>query len=192
MSQFDQQYYERFYADVQTRAVSPLEQQQQADFISAYLRYLAVPVSRILDIGCGLGVLLAQLRQQFPSATATGVEFSNYLCDKYGWRHGSVVDFQEQPFDLVVCNDVLGYLNKKDCRRALQNLADLTRHALYVSVLTEEDLPICDTEHTDMQQKLRSDQWYKKHLANHFVAVGGGLFLKKPLEFAVWQMERAD
>lgn len=192
MSQFDQQYYERFYADVQTRAVSPIEQQRQADFISAYLRYLDVPVTRILDIGCGLGVLLAQLSQHFPGAQTIGVEYSDYLCAEYGWQRGSVVDFQDQHSDLVICNDVLGYLDKKDCRSALQNLATLTRHALYISVLTEEDMDICDTEHTDMQQNLRSHKWYKKHLAKHFVAVGGGLFLKKPLEFAVWQVERAD
>ncbi|MEM9621062.1 MAG: class I SAM-dependent methyltransferase [Pseudomonadota bacterium] len=191
MHQFDQQYYERFYADSQTRAVSPEEQFQQADFIAAYLRYLDVPVNSILDVGCGLGALLEQLHKQFPAARTQGVEFSDYLCRKYGWRQSSILDYEDEPYDLVVCNDVLGYLaKKKDCARAIHKLADLCRHALYLSVLTEDDLDVCDVAHTDMQQKLRPYQWYKKQLDQHFVAVGGGLFLKKPLQFAVWRLER--
>ncbi len=187
---FDKAYYTRFYRNADTRAVTPREQQQQADFIAAYLIYLQIPQQRILDIGCGLGVVLERLTEHFPDARCQGVEYSSYLCEIYGWRPGSVVDYRDKPYDLVVCNDVLGYLNKKDCARAIRNLAALTRGALYLSVLTSDDLDICDSQHTDMQQRLRPADWYHKHLHKHFVAVGGGLFLPKPLQYPVWHMER--
>ncbi len=190
MSKFDEAYYDRYYRDTATRAVSESEQTLQAEFIAAYLRYLNVEVSRIVDIGCGLGRLLSGLGNCFPEATCVGVETSTYLCDTYGWVHGSVVDYADDPYDLVVCADVLGYLSKRDARRAIRNLSDLTNSALYLSVLTLEDLDICDQEHTDMDQKIRSFDWYQKHLSHYFVAVGGGLYLKQPLAYPVWRLER--
>jgi trans-aconitate methyltransferase len=186
---FDAKYYERFYVDPQTRATSVAEQRRQARFIAAFTRHLGVPVTRIADIGCGIGTIVQQLGKDFPRAQCRGVEWSQYLCETYGWTHGSVVDFQDDPFDLVVCNDVLGYLNARDCNRAIHNLAKLCQGALYLSVLTTEDLDICDVDHTDMQQKTRTHTWYRKRLDKHFVNVGGGLFLRKPLQVNVWQLE---
>jgi len=188
---FDEAYYHRFYGDPRTRAASPAEQQRQARFIATYLRYLQVPVERILDVGCGLGRLLRQLEKAFPRAECMGVEVSSYLCDTYGWQCGDAQTYSdERPFDLVICSDVLGYLNKSDCARAVRNLSRLSRAALYLNVLTTEDLDICDPQHTDMNQKLRPVAWYRNHIDRHFVSVGGGLFMKKPLEYPVWHIER--
>lgn len=187
---FDADYYDRFYRDPATRAASPDEQRLQAEFIAGYLRYLDIPINSITDIGCGLGILLQQLGAAFPDAACTGVEFSTYLCDTHGWVHGSVLDYEAAPQDLVICTDVLGYLQDAQCRQAIARLANLTRQALYLSVLTREDLDICDTEHTDMRQIVRSQAWYREQLNRYFIGAGGGLFLKKPLSVAIWQLER--
>ena len=187
---FDQAYYERFYENPDTRATSPAEQQRQADFVASYLKYLEMPLERIVDFGCGMGELLRGLGQAFPGASVTGVEVSQYLCDELGWENGSVVDYEDDPFDLVLCTDVLAYLSDADCAAAIDNIARLTTSAAYISVLTAEDEDICDTQHTDMRQQLRSHTWYRKRLNKHFVSAGGGLFLKKPLTVAVWQLER--
>ncbi len=186
---FDAAYYQRYYHNPKTRAVSPEEQQRQATFIAAYLRYLAVEVSSILDIGCGIGTFLQQFKNEFPDASRHGVEFSTYLCEHYGWQHGSVVDVDTAPADLVVCNDVLAYLDKNACAQAIQHLAELAQSALYLSVMTSEDMAIVDTEHSDMQQQPRSFRWYRKHLDPHFQSVGGGLFIKKPLTVSLWRLE---
>lgn len=189
---FDRDYYQRFYHDATTRAVSPQEQALQTTFIAAYLRYLQVPVRTILDVGCGLGDMLAGLQHAFPDACCTGVEVSEYLCKTHGWEHGSVVDLRRDPCDLVVCHDVLGYLNKKDCRKAIRNLSRLTAHALYLSVVTAEDEPVYDPEHTDMTQKFRPVAFYRELLARDFVTAGGGFYLKKPLTVPVWQLEMLE
>ena len=154
-NRFDADYYNRYYVDPQTRAASPEEQLRLAQFIASYLNYLQLPICRIVDLGCGLGALLRGLSQYFPNAESVGVELSPYLCDTYGWQPGSVIDYHDEPFDLVVCSDVLGYLDKQDCAQAISNLAALCDGALYLSVVTTEDLEICDPQHTDMQQIAR-------------------------------------
>ena len=187
---FDASYYQRFYHDPKTRAVSEAEHGRQAAFIAAYLDYLVIDVSSVLDIGCGIGTLLKALGKRFPKADCRGVELSRYVCEQYGWEQGSVVDYDGDGAALVLCTDVLGYLTREDCRAAIANLAQLSHAALYMSVLTQEDLEICDTERTDMRQELRSVAWYRRELEPHFLSVGGGLFLKRPLAASVWHLER--
>ena len=150
-----------------------------------------MPVNRILDIGCGTGMLLRALGRTFPKAQLNGVEFSDYLCETYGWLQGSVVDVDAGAgADLVVCNDVLGYLNDRDCARALENLTRHTLGALYLGVLTREDLALCDPARTDQAQTARPLAWYRRRLAREFLPVGGGLFLRRPVDVTVWHLER--
>ena len=190
---FDKAYYEKFYLDEATQAVSTQEQQRQVNLIHAYIAYLQIDIKSVLDLGCGLGHFLTRLQKALPNANTTGVEISDYLCQQHGWRKGSVVDFgatQGEQYDLVICNDVLAYLNNAECAKAIKNLAKLTRQCLYLSVLTEEDMPICDERTTDMRQRLRPSQWYRKHLAKDFCSVGGGLFIRKPVSVPIWQLEQ--
>jgi 2-polyprenyl-3-methyl-5-hydroxy-6-metoxy-1,4-benzoquinol methylase len=188
---FDKAYYDRFYRNPETRAMTPASARRQAAFIAAYLRHLDLPVGRIVDVGCGVGMTLRALVREFPKALARGVEFSTYLCERYGWQPGSVVDFEaDQAFDLVVCNDVLTYLDDVACARAIANLARLCRGALYVGILTTDDAQLYDPDRTDPDQHLRPAAWYRRRLQRHFVSVGGGLYLRRPLDVTVWTLER--
>jgi len=188
---FDKAYYDRFYRNPETRAVTPVAVRRQARFIATYLDHLEVPVKTILDMGCGTGLLLRALARAFPKASVRGVEFSEYLCENYGWQQGSVTDVDAgDGADLVVCNDVLGYLNDADCAQALRNLARHARGALYLGVLTREDLTLCDPDRTDPAQTARPVAWYRRRLIRDFLPVGGGLFLRRPVEVTVWHLER--
>ena len=190
-TKFDKAYYDKFYRDPDTRAVSPTSAKHQAEFIAAYLTYLELRVHRFIDVGCGVGNVLRALARVYPRAAGTGVEYSNYLCERYGWAPGSVIDYKPaKPADLVICNDVLGYLDDATCEIAIQNLAEMTTGALFLGVLTEEDLAICDRQRTDNQQIIRSSAWYQQHLSRSFVNVGGGLHLKMPLSVTVWSLDR--
>lgn len=188
---FDKAYYDRYYRNPRTRAVTPAATQRQAGFIAAYLKYLEIPVRRILDLGCGTGGLLRALGRLFPKADIEGVEVSEYLCATYGWVQGSVIDYApEQSANLVICNDVLGYLNDREAEAAILNLARCTSTALYGGVLTSEDLALCDRSRTDADQITRPVAWYRERLAGAFLNVGGGLHLKRPEEVTVWHLER--
>jgi SAM-dependent methyltransferase len=187
---FDKAYYDRYYRDSRTRVTTPAATRRQAAFIAAYLSHLELSPCSIMDLGCGTGTLLRALGKHFPRARLAGVEVSDYLCARHGWRQGSVVDFQtEDPFDLVICNDVLAYLGDADCNRALRNLVSLASTALFLGVLTEEDLALCDRSRTDPSQHARPAAWYRRRLNRNWINVGGGLYLKRPPSVTVWSLD---
>ena len=193
-TRFDAQYYQRFYADAATRSVSGAEVSRQVAFVTAYLAHMNLPVRRVLDLGCGLGLMREPILAAYPAATYTGVEWSEHLCERLGWQHGSVVDFRARtPFDLVVCHDVLQYLDNAQAARAIENLATLCRGALYLGVLTHEDWEHnCDRARTDEQVHLRRAAWYRRKLAVDFRSAGGGVFLKHEAPVVLWELERGD
>jgi 2-polyprenyl-3-methyl-5-hydroxy-6-metoxy-1,4-benzoquinol methylase len=189
-ARFDAAYYNRFYRNPTSRAHSPASLARKAQFIASYLSYLEIPVRRVIDVGCGLGWTLKALARLYPRATCHGVEYSPHLCQRYGWREGSVVDYRVRtPYDLVVCNDVLPSLDDAACARALENLATLCRGALFIGALTEEDWERCDKRRTDRHVYLRTARWYRRRLASNFVGVGGGVYLKKPIDITLWELD---
>jgi len=190
---FDRAYYQRFYYDPRTRVTPPEENQARAAVIAATMRYLNLPVKRILDAGCGIGMLRRPLLRAFPGATYTGIEVSEYLCRRHGWTRGSVAGYRGRgKFDLVVCYDVLQYLHDLEARRAVQNLARLCRGALYFGVLTQEDWDEnCVQEDTDSQTILRPDAWYRGELGDYFLNLGLGLWVQRETDVALWSLESA-
>lgn len=190
-TRFDKAYYDRYYRNPDTRATTPAAARRQAGFIAAYLRYLQLRPKRILDAGCGTGLLLRALSREFPRASLQGLEVSEYLCRRYGWTRDSVATFRSTtPFDLVVCNDVLAYLDDRTCSAALNNLISLTKTALYIGVLTAEDLALCDLQRTDPDQAARPAAWYRRRLNTALINVGGGLYLRDPPTVTVWTLDR--
>jgi len=66
-----------------------------------------------------------------------------------------------RPFDLVICHDVLQYLDARDAAGAIRNLGRLCRGVLHFSVLTSEDWERhCDRNATDRNAHLRPAEWY--------------------------------
>ena len=177
-TRFDEQYYRQFYLDPLTRAMSPEDFDKLGDFVCSYLQYLEQPVSKVLDMGCGLGLWRTVLERHYPNAVYTGVEISEYVCARYGWQQGSVVNWSARTtFDLVICSDVVQYLNDEDAESAIENLARLCDGVLYFAALTERDWhENCDQERTDPVGYLRGGEWYRKRLSPHFTNIGGGLF----------------
>jgi SAM-dependent methyltransferase len=188
---FDEGYYRRYYADPRTRVADAASLAALADFLFAYLRYLGVPVKRVLDIGCGTGLWRAEVRRHHPAARYTGVERSEYACREYGWQQGCVTSYRSRtPFDLVLCHDVLQYLNDAEAETALSNLADLTRPALHLQVLTAGDWENnCDQAVTDGKVYLRGASWYRERLRRDFLACGGGLFLARKTSPVLYELE---
>jgi len=191
---FDRAYYRRFYEDPKTRVSDAAQVAKLGDFVCSYLEYLELPVRRILDVGCGVGHWRGVLRRHFPSARYQGVEFSAYLCERYGWEQGSVVDYRaKQPFDLVVCQGVLPYLDAKSAKAAMDNLGTLCRGALYLEAVTQEDWDegVLDKRRTDNGMQLRPARFYRRGLAEHFVPMGGGVWLSRRARVPTYALERA-
>jgi SAM-dependent methyltransferase len=191
---FDRAYYERFYVDPKTRVSDRAQLDKLGDFVCAYLRYLELPLKRVLDLGCGIGHWRSVLERQFPSARYQGVEYSEYLCERYGWERGSAVDYRSRyAFDLVICQGVLPYLDPRPAKQALENLATLCKGALYLEAVTREDWEdgVVDKRRTDKKMQFRPAAFYRRALSPHFVNVGGGLWLSRRARVPTYALERA-
>jgi SAM-dependent methyltransferase len=190
---FGPEYFRKFYLDPSTRVTTPAEMRARARLIAAILTQTGVPVRTILDAGCGIGMLRKPFSEVLPRARYTGLDASEYLCTRYGWIRGSAVDHAPRdPFDLVVCYDVLQYLDDRDAARAIGNLARLTRSAAYICALTREDWRAnCDRKRTDRDVHLRSGAWYRRRLQRRFRHVGFGVWLRKDVTAILWDMERS-
>ena len=191
---FDEAYYQRYYFDKKTKVVDPQHVEWLGAFVCSYLRYLRVPMQRVLDVGCGIGLWRDIIARHFPSASYHGVEFSEYLCGRYGWERGSVVDYQAgKPFDFVICQGVLPYLNPTDLKAALHNLGRLSQGALYVEAVTREDFArdIVDEDITDARIFRHRAEVYRRGLSRHFQELGGGVWLSRQAEVPLFSLEYA-
>ena len=191
---FDEAYYQRYYFDKKTSVVDPEHVQRLGAFVCAYLQYLRVPVQRVLDVGCGIGLWRDAIAKHFPGASYQGVEYSAYLCERYGWERGSVVDYAPangEPFDLVICQGVLPYLSPADLKLALANLARLSRGALYIEAVAREDYEqdIIDDELTDPRLYRHRAELYRRGLTPGFTELGGGVWLSRRAEVPLFALE---
>jgi len=93
----------------------------------------------ILDVGCGQGSFLAELKTEFPSIKPYGIDRSRSAVELASERvpggHFSVFDITEyaleEKCDLVVCSEVLEHI--PDDITALQNLRKMTGKYLLIS-----------------------------------------------------------
>jgi len=191
---FDRDYYRRYYFDARTAVASRAEMRARARLIAAMTQHAGLPVRRILEAGCGTGLLARALRTRLPRAEYVGLEASAYLCRRYGWRAGRIEEYRtREPFDLVICYDVLQYLEARQAARALANFARLCRGVLYFSALTRFDLTHnADPERTDARVHLRSARWYRQRLRRDFVEAGLGFWLRRGAPLALWELESAQ
>ncbi len=189
--QFDRAYYQRYYYDARTAVATRAEMRARARLIAAFAAHVGLPVRRILEAGCGTGLLRAELLRLLPRAHYTALDASEYLCRRHGWRLGRIEGFRApRPFDLLVCYDVLQYLEAASAERALRNFARLTHGALYFSALTRGDFARnADRERTDADVHLRSARWYRARLKRHFREAGLGFWLRRGAPLTLWELE---
>jgi SAM-dependent methyltransferase len=190
---FDRAYYRKFYFDPRTAVTTRAEMKARARLIIAYAGHIGLPVRRILDAGCGTGMLRTPFLKAFPKARYVGLDVSEYLCERYGWEHGTVDTWcSPVPFDLVVCYDVVQYLDARGAARALANLARLCQAVLYFGALTELDWRRnCDRRRTDAAVHMREGEWYRTRLRRSFHEIGAGFWLRRGAPITVWELETA-
>ena len=194
-SLFDEAYYQRFYFNQKTSVVDPEHVERLGAFVCSYLQFIRVPVLRVLDVGCGIGLWRDVVKRHFPQAQFHGVEYSEYLCGRFGWERGSVVDYRASaPFDLVICQGVLPYLSAADAKLAMHNLGRLCQGALYVEAVAREDWErdIVDDTLTDPRLFKHRAQLYRRGLADGFTELGGGVWLSRKSDLPVFALECLD
>lgn len=191
---FDGRFFSRFYYSRRTRVAAPSDYVARARLLAAFANLHHLRVRRMLDVGAGAGYFLRALAAAFPGAQGTGIEISDYACARYAWIRSSITDYvARKPFDLVVCHDVLQYLDRGAAVRALQNLEILCSGLLYFTVLTREDWHAnCDQSRTDGDVHLRNAKWYRQHLRRGFQRLGTGVYIARaaaPVIFALDELQ---
>ena len=188
---FDHAYFERFYFNPRTRVAERVFFDRLAAFAGAYLNLLECPVKRVLDVGCGVGLLHAGLRKAFPGVKIDACDASEYVCERYGWRWATLEELKVgRSYDLVICHDVLQYLDNKAARLAIDKLAALSHRALLFGVLTREDWANnCDQTLTDSDAYLRSSAWYRRALGAHFRNAGGGIYIRREADIVLYALD---
>ena len=114
------------------------------------LRFVPRDAKRIVDVGCGSGMLLGALHRRFPTVMLTGIEIDSTSAriakDVHPYAniiHDDAIDAAtkiENQFDCAVCIDVLEHISDEHLPAFLNTLSKLLRPAgrLIIHVPKEE------------------------------------------------------
>ena len=109
--------------------------------------HLERPLRTVLDIGCGEGPWRAPLLKLRPDARYLGFDSSEYAVRRFGRQRNlhlaNFGDFGQlrpcPPVDLLVCSDVLHYLDARELDRGLPGLGELCGGVAFLETFARED-----------------------------------------------------
>ncbi len=170
---YDRDYFDHWYRGPGASKGEGELRRQVALAVAATESVLNRPIESVLDVGCGEGRWQPAIAELRPDATYLGLDPSAYAVERWGVERnlklGGLADLGsfaiEEPFDLVVCADVLHYLDKETILIEFDELADLVGGVALIEVFTGDDPVEGDRDGFH----LRPAQWYRR------VFVGAGL-----------------
>jgi SAM-dependent methyltransferase len=194
---YDEAAFERWYRDPRTRLMGPAERRRRVSaVVAAAERWLERPLRSALDVGCGLGLRGREMRRLRPALRYVGYEPSpavpRALRRGFEIRRGSFAEVAALPeasgFDLVLCVDVLHYLEAPAVDAALEALVGRALGPLLLEVMTAAD----DVEGDLEGFRARRPRWWRDRFARHgLVGVGLHLWLPRPLARSASALERS-
>lgn len=145
---YDRAYFERWYRDPNDRVSTRESLERKARMAIGVTEFLiGRRVRSILDVGCGEAPWFPVVRRLRPDATYTGVDSSDYVLERFGAarniRRGSLGDLAamrlRRDVDLIVCADVLQYVDTPELERGLAAIRRLLGGVAYIETFTTED-----------------------------------------------------
>ena len=148
MKVYDQTYFNRWYRDpndrVSTRE-SLVRKVRMAVSVTEFL--LGREIRSVLDVGCGEAPWFLVLKRLRPNARYVGVDSSDYVIARFGAerniRRGSFGSLGKvkslRKSDIVVCADVLQYVDTRDIERGLRAIRALLGGVAYIEAFTTDD-----------------------------------------------------
>lgn len=192
---YDRAYFDKWYRSRFHRVIDPTEVRRKAALaVSTAEYFLERSIRTVLDIGCGEGAWLPRLREMRPRLAYTGVDPSEYVTSEFGKsrniRKATFGDLPslklKGPFDLIVCSDVLHYIEECEIREGMWEIARLLEGIALLEVLTKED---------DVKGDLRGfirrpAAWYRRMFSSvGLTPVGPYCWLSPSLRDAVAALE---
>jgi SAM-dependent methyltransferase len=166
-ARYDRAYFDKWYRNPRHRVKSPKELERQVRFVLFTAEWvLGRPVKSVLDVGCGEGNWRAVLRTLRPRIGYEGIDPSEYAVERFGKarniRLGGIEDIERvahrDDYDLVVCCGMLNYLDERQLRSGIRQVASRTGGVAYLELFTGDDAFEGDTSWPDP----RSTGWYRR------------------------------
>ena len=189
---FDAAYYAKYY-ERNTAVITRKEAEAEVAFVLAFCHHIRLDIRSFADVGAGTGWWAREFKRQHPKCRQIETfDSSEAAALKYGHARVSADKIAGKPADLVVCRDVLRYLDGPTAKVAIKLLAKKCRGVLYFHVVTSDD--DVDEKASDMTGYFRSARWYLRQLtASGFRNAGMGLFVSSKFRgFDPFKMEVPD
>jgi hypothetical protein len=190
-SRFDAAYYARFYGNKKTRVQGSAEVARLAGGVMQMIGLAGGRVDSVIDIGAGTGLWRRWFKKKLPHVKYRSTDVSAFASERYGHELRDITAWRaKESFDLVVCQGVLPYLDARQAKAAIENLAAMTRGFLYLEAITKEDVAsVCDVQITDLEIHRRPVLWYRKRLKPHYQQLGLGLWMKRGASNLLYSLE---
>ena len=152
---YDRAYYDRWYRRPRTRVSSTESRSRKVHFAVSVAEYvLQRPIRSVLDIGAGEGLWYPLLRRMRPNVRYVGVDPSEYAVKRFGKsRHLRLGDFGSlhrmrlpSNQDLIICSDVLQYVEDSELARGLRRIQRLLGGIAYIEAYASGDDMIGDMD----------------------------------------------
>jgi SAM-dependent methyltransferase len=145
---YDRKYFERWYRHPRHRVSTREALTRKVRMTVSITEFLINrPIRTVLDVGCGEAPWYPILRRMRPGVRYVGVDSSEYAVERYGAsrniRYGTLGTLGTMKSlrvsDLVVCADVLQYVDNAEAERGLRAIHRLVGGAAYIEAFTTED-----------------------------------------------------
>lgn len=125
--------YDRFYNNLNT-----ISRNRVTDLNTPSLEYILNHIDpsaqTLVDVGCGNGFLLQQIRQRHPNLQLTGFDIKNTdpNADVYSYVKGNIekMPFPDKSFDVVTCSHTVEHLIKLE--QCISELVRIARKQIFI------------------------------------------------------------
>jgi ubiquinone/menaquinone biosynthesis C-methylase UbiE len=145
--------------------------------------------SSILDIGCGKGFMLYEIKKKLPNIKIKGIDISKYAINnakeevkKYlQIGNASKLEFDDNSFDLITSIVTLHNLNYDDCAKSLQEINRVSKKDSFITVdaySNSEEKVLMEEWNLTALTVMHVDEWKKFFIKNNY---NGDFFWFNPL-----------
>jgi SAM-dependent methyltransferase len=148
MKPYDRAYFDRWYRDPRDRVATRQSLERKIRMVISITEYLlGRAVRTVLDVGCGEAAWYPVLRRLRRDVRYIGVESSEYALTRFGAtrhiRRGTLGELETlrlpRRLDLVVCADVVQYVDTPELVRGLRSIRRLSGGVAYIETFATED-----------------------------------------------------